>query len=593
MNQLIKVLNGESTTQNFNGVEGMSLSTVLSYSAISELGVNDSVELRLNDACTYVLTEAMQFKCNLKIIGSEDVIIKIRVPQIVDESPANSPMHNDDYYLGCRGTVGQGVDVTIKDVTFIFGNYHTYPFLPAKGHASHSCVKIKNAKSVTIENVRITVTHDCVNNILIYDSHNVLVHNCSLSNTHAVKTQDYPYTDIGGNLWFIGNNYNVEVRDNYFYKEGNDEVFSFYYQGAASEPDGYDYRRDISVENNTFKYGSLNSSGGYCDTFITIQSDDEQRPIHFNRMAFNGNHFIINDLVKNIVWMMIQNPLTTMEDVQFSGNLIELGEFASTGFTMNAFRLDASSHFQKVEAVIRDNRLVSSCSVNSGDATSPSAGLRFAAQNGGKLVLERNIVSILDENGSCYTDSQYQEHPTQDTHRLLFLYRNGHSAETAIVDNHANGLCNLVHITSPNDEFVDGHIANYNKRITNCDLRIENNFFSGCTRIYANKTDHLKVIFNKNVIKSNYYYYGFQNYADFSDISYCYNKVSLAPRPESEVNGNVTYASISGSFYLSGADAVVERMTLAYNTITGGTVPLGTNISADYELDVHDNEYNN
>ncbi len=48
----------------------MSLSEILAFNQIDQLQPTDFVTIELNDVGTYLLTEAMQFHCNLTIIGT-------------------------------------------------------------------------------------------------------------------------------------------------------------------------------------------------------------------------------------------------------------------------------------------------------------------------------------------------------------------------------------------------------------------------------------------------------------------------------------------------------------------------------------------
>ncbi len=553
------------------------LSSALPYSRIRQLQATDNVKIVL-DAGTYLLTEAMQFHCNLTIIGAPGVTIKIEITDADGPGSAPSFMHNDNYYLGCAGNADHEVDILLKDIQLEFSDNHTYPFLPGSGHGSHTCIKLKHTKNLHLDNVKISTDHDCINNVMIYDSHNVIVENCHLYNTHEIKTEGYQYHDIGGNLWFVGNNYDVVVRNNRFYKEGNDEALGIYGQGERPEGD-YDFRRNIRVEGNTFEYGSLEGASVPCDTLITIQSSASQRPIRFDNITFDGNHFIINDLVKNLFWLIIQNPLTRVHDTVFSSNLIELNGFQAANASINIFHLGCASQAQDAEISIEHNRLISSCSVDASSTATAFSGLHFLSQQGGKAIIRHNTISIQNVD-----DETYIANPTEDTHRITLLYRNGYNASTDIIGNNANGLATLVRIASPSGESVSD-------RIITSELRIIGNTLIGCTRISAQLTDQLCVTMHHNIIKSNSYYYGFLNKANFSSISYCHNRVRLAPRP----NESGGYSSISGVFYSTNNDpaATIEQIRLVGNTVTGRTNQLEHSLAPVYGIEVRDNEYIN
>lgn len=511
----LKINNGTPTVYSYSNY--FNLSAILPFNTIRHLTPSDYVELTLEDTGDYLITEAMQFKCNLTIIGVQGVRIKVRIPKdqttIEDntERYLNSHMHNDNYYLGCYGTAEQEIEVVIKDIKLIFSASHSFPFLPNYGHGAHSFIKIKHAKRLHFDNVKITTDNDRINNVLIYDSHNVILENSYLHNTHSATCNNadkdkaeeqqgskYDRWNEGGNLWLIGNNHNVVVRNNEFSKIGNDEALGIYNQGSVPEGD-YDYRRDIIVESNTFTYGDLEGDSVPCNILITIQSSETHRPIKFDNISFTNNRFVINDLVKNMLWLMIQNPLTKARDIVFSSNIFELNGFTAENASMNIFHLGCASQAQQAEIVIEHNRVISNCSINGGTTASPSSNLHFVSQQGGKAIIRQNTIAVQNVD-----DDHYIENPTEDTHRITLLYRNGYNAESDIIGNNANGLATFVRIASPDSTRISD-------RIITSKLRIIGNSLCGCTRISAQLTDQLSVEMHHNIIKSNSYYYGFLN----------------------------------------------------------------------------------
>lgn len=528
----LKINNNPPVSYNYSNY--FNLSDILPYSVISQLTPSDSVELTLEDPGDYLITEAMLFYCNVTIIGAYGVVIKVRIPQIGNkESSEGSSMHAHSHYLGCEGkvinNVMQEINVAIKDIELVFSASHSFPYMQgAENDVVHTFIKIRHAKSIHLDNVKVTTDNDRINNVLIYDSHNVIVENCDFHNTHSRicnkyeidnpdKPQPSKYTrlDVGGNLWFVGNNHDVVVRNNYLYKDGNDEAFSLYNQGASPEDD-YDFRRNIHVEGNTFEYGSLEGDSIPCDVLITIQSSATQRPIRFDNIFFDGNHFIINDLVKNLLWLMIYNPESRMRGLRFSNNFIELKNFScgptSPGFPDNGYpssilHLESSSQTQQVEAEVDYNNLISLCSIT----YCKHSGLRFISQNGGKVTARGNYITINNVSDDILEDSKNPK-------RIMLLHRNGVDGRTDLVGNHANGLFMTASITSRGDSTAQN-------RISNAEVNLFGNHLSGDTRIYVNNVDMLNANMHNNVIHAIHYLFGFQNFAKKGTIRFTENEV--------------------------------------------------------------------
>lgn len=578
----IKLYINEQLDSQANYVEGFPLSAFLATTSLSQVQPSDSVELVLGTSGTYLLTEALHFNCNWAIVGEQGATIVI---QFTENS---STMHGGDYYIGCIYSNNNRFSASIRDVCIEFGNHH----FPLGNDWARICLKIDCADSVTIENVNIDVHYNRVTNVRLRDCSNVILDGCKLINEHAAKTSDTDDNKAGGNLWVMGNCSNVTIQNCEFYKKGNDEALGFYHVGDLNAE--YETHRDILVQNNLFVYGKLENEAGPseainpCDSLITIQSPDKYKvtinnddiekdypPVFFDNIVFENNHFVISDLVKNLLWVMINHKNSQLRGLNVRNNFIEFENFSSghgtfsysiNGYPSAIFNIYAASHSQQVEVVLDGNRIRSQCSISYGSSNSP--GFRFISQSGGKVIAKGNYITILDVDDTSSNDSN-------NPNRILLLYRHRLSGMTDFIGNRVNGLYLTGSISSSESSDVDS-------RIGNAEINLIGNHLSGNTRCYVKRVDALNVNMHHNVINSIHYLFGFQNFGSQGTLRFTENEVRVV-------------SSLDPRLYYSWDTAPVpyhiNRLYSIDNKIYDSSTPIETGIPANEETIVSGNQY--
>ncbi|MBQ0030714.1 MAG: hypothetical protein KBT32_09790 [Bacteroidales bacterium] len=449
---------------------------------------HDNVVVNFDKAGTYTISGTIECKANIEIKGTN----KKKVSLIFDKGSAPNASFTDDTFFKISGTKKLPISVSIHDITFRLKDH--------KGiwweNSPMFMVKIYHANKVNIHHVNSYTANALCTNFDLRVCSNISVTDCDIAN--------YNNSNASGNLWVRGNTKNVTIKNNKFYKHGNDEVVGFFERtvDAISGKQDDIQVKDIYITDNTFVY--RNNEGTkkevFCDAFLSILTEGEDTTYRtsYENVNITNNTFSIDGLVRRLISLRF-SPVDLRTNFNIAGNVIENG------------RIDTDEKYYHFDICLNDYckasdpiRIKNNSVNNYNDVINPysTPGYTFLFQDGGNVAMEGNEII------SNITKSNITNIAT--------------GIGTIWVGNHG-GFLNM---TGNNIEgaYVLASVSNSNT-IKSFMINAENNTFEGDTRIYCNNVSHLDLTFVGNVFRSSNMNFFLQEFAKEGSLVFKNNEV--------------------------------------------------------------------
>ena len=207
---------------------------------------DDTVKINIGRG-EYTINGTVEFKCNVVIRGAGREASTIILNNGSDKSGFKA--FTDDTFLMFFGALEHPISVDISDVTFRLKEHKGIWWNETNKSSEKLAVKIYHANHVDIRRVNSYMSNAVITNFDMRVCSNVTVTDCIISN--------YNNTHTGGNLWMRGDQHNIRVTNNKFYKYGNDEILCVFSNlvNAKGNVRGNASYTDIFIEDNEVHYG--------------------------------------------------------------------------------------------------------------------------------------------------------------------------------------------------------------------------------------------------------------------------------------------------------------------------------------------------
>ena len=459
---------------------------------------NDTVVLNFGKG-EFTIDGTVEFKCSAIIKGSGRDQSCIVLDKGADKSGFRA--FTDDTYLMFHGSVQQPISVSISDLTLRLKEHKGIWWNESDLSAAKFAVKIYHANLVDIRRVGSYMSNAVITNFDFRVCSNVTVENCIVSNLNNCMA--------GGNLWSRGEQHNINIRNNKFYKYGNDELIGVYGNAvdATSNIKGNASRTDIIIEDNEIHYGY---DGNEKDkdttvanhTLITLQTADNQDNLTITTRNFHvkNNKIFINDECHRC-FLVLLSKSDRYQGISFEGNqIIHSDLHSSNRYYREDFDIrDYSSNNDSIHII--NNTITNKNSVLNNHNT---VGYSFLLLRGGTI----------DMSGNKIVNTVTADPFTGKENGVQLVWCAAEGGTVTMRNNVCRGIKCIATVGAG-----DG-----TKQFK---LKALNNYFSGDTRIYCSKIEQLDLNFTGNTFKSNGMNFFLQEFAQNGSVIFNNNDVTV------------------------------------------------------------------
>ncbi len=458
-------------------------------SMVSQASINDVVVLNFDKPGTYEFDGTIKIRSNTIIKGVDSN--KTRV--IVKEGFAGGKSKMlDDTFFAIHGFSNKKVKVEIRDIRFELASHKGTLWETAPKHI----IKICYGDGITVDNATFWSTDAVITHVDLRDCSNVLVQNCTFENYNNCRE--------GGELWSRGEQKNLVIKNNVFWKYGNDEALAMW----GGDHKRVVYMRDILVENNEFHYENKTKFKkdipiDVLIAFCHFETNNTKYDCNIDNIAFKNNRITMNaNIYCNL--RLIFDKLAKIGTFKISGNeFINTSKCSKSSGYMTDINIQAGGQGD-LPIVVKENYVRSDCEVLS-DGT--NSGYTFASVSEANVLFESNII-----------DSRYP---------VALLWGHGGNIDVTFDGNTASTLYKTA-------------ILSDQTFIKKAKIKAVNNELSGDTRIYCNNIGEIDLDFKNNTFNSNNYHFFLQESAPIGAVIFENNTVNA-------LTGNgVMFANYSG-----------------------------------------------
>lgn len=455
---------------------------------VSQVSSNDVVVLNFDKPGTYEFDGSIKIRCNtiIKGVGSKNTRVIVK-----EGFEGGKSKMLDDTFFAIHGYSNKKVKVEVRDIRFELASHKGTLWETAPKHI----IKICDGDGITVDNATFWSTDAVITHLDLRDCSNVLVQNCTFENYNNCRE--------GGELWSRGEQKNLVIKNNVFWKYGNDEALGFW---------GGDHKRDVDmknifVENNEFHYENKTKCKqdipiDVLIAFCHFETEYTKHKCNVDSVVFKNNKIKMN-AVTNCDIRLTFDRLAKIGYFDISYNTIENGNKCSRN---NGYMSDIEIKGTQIGSniMLHDNYIKSRCQVL---WDGNNSGYTFLGTNNAQVSMINNVIE--------------SDYPV----RLLWIHGGDNTIE--MERNVASQIYNIVILDSSN-------LIGKNKIIAT------NNEFSGETSIYCNKVKELELNFTNNIFYSSKYHFFMIEGAETNSVTFEGNTVNA-------LSGNgVIYANYSG-----------------------------------------------
>lgn len=442
---------------------------------LSQATRRDVVVLNFDKAGTYEFDGSIRIPCNAIIKGVDSKNTRV----IVKEGVANGKSKMlDDTFFKIVGTANHKVKAEVHDIRFELASHKGTLWETAPKHI----VKVNHGDGLKFDNVSFYSTDAVITHLDLRQCSNVVVENCLFENYNNCRE--------GGCLWSRGNQRNLVVKNNIFYKYGQDEALGVW---GGNEPYNVEMR-NILVDSNKFYYENKTKCKtrypiNNLITFCHFETQNTKYECDIDSIVVRNNDIEMREAVKRDIKLVL-DKLAKVGYIEISGNNIIN---TSKGSIRDAFMMDFEIRCAgQVETpiIIKGNHVKSNCEVLS---PSKDSGYSFAWVSGSNVEISDNVI-----------ESEYP---------LAFINCKDGDVKVKLENNQVGNLCNTAIISSSTP-------------LKNVTIQAYNNEFTGDTRIYCRNVDSFVLDFQNNIFNSTDYHFFLQESAAVGSIVFKGNTVN-------------------------------------------------------------------
>lgn len=424
-------------------------------SMVSQASINDVVVLNFDKPGTYEFDGTIKIRSNTIIKGVDSN--KTRV--IVREGFAGGKSKMlDDTFFAIHGFSNKKVKVEIRDIRFELASHKGTLWETAPKHI----IKICYGDGITVDNATFWSTDAVITHVDLRDCSNVLVQNCTFENYNNCRE--------GGELWSRGEQENLVIRNNVFWKYGNDEALAIW----GGNHKRVVYMRNILVENNEFNYEDKtkckkNIPIDVLIAFCHFETNDTKYDCNIDNIVFTKNKITMN-AVSNCDMKLTFDQLAKIGNFEISYNtFINTAKCSSSSSYMKDFEIKTDV-LSETPILLKNNEVRSDCEVL---CDGKNSGYTFLGIKGANVQLTDN--NIFSKYG------------------VALLWCQGGDNDVKLENNTAEKLYKIA-------------ILNDMTHIGTFKITATNNEFGGETSIYSNNIDRLIIDFRNNVLNTTDYH---------------------------------------------------------------------------------------
>lgn len=424
-------------------------------SMVSQASINDVVVLNFDKPGTYEFDGTIKIRSNTIIKGVDSN--KTRV--IVREGFAGGKSKMlDDTFFAIHGFSNKKVKVEIRDIRFELASHKGTLWETAPKHI----IKICYGDGITVDNATFWSTDAVITHVDLRDCSNVLVQNCTFENYNNCRE--------GGELWSRGEQENLVIRNNVFWKYGNDEALAIW----GGNHKRVVYMRNILVENNEFNYEDKtkckkNIPIDVLIAFCHFETNDTKYDCNIDNIVFTNNKITMN-AVSNCDMKLTFDQLAKIGNFEISYNtFINTAKCSSSSSYMKDFEIKTDV-LSETPILLKNNEVRSDCEVL---CDGKNSGYTFLGIKGANVQLTDN--NIFSKYG------------------VALLWCQGGDNDVKLENNTAEKLYKIA-------------ILNDMTHIGTFKITATNNEFGGETSIYSNNIDRLIIDFRNNVLNTTDYH---------------------------------------------------------------------------------------
>ena len=422
--------------------------------AIKTLGRNDDLIINIDKPGKYELDGTIESTCNTTIKGISPSSTQL----ILKEGFRNGrTKFTDDTFIKVFGTEYHKVKVEIKNVAFTLADHRGVLWEDAAKHM----VKIYHAGSVNVDNVEMRAWNAAITCLDLRNCSNVVVQNSTFEN--------YNNCLLGGCLWSRGNQENIVVRNNKFWKYGNDESLAIW--GGNGDRDMV--MKNVTVEGNEFFYENKKKSKKAFDIDVIINFGHDEyvnRKCDIDNIVFKDNTITNSAPIKRSVTFFFAER-AVLGSIDVENNTIHNTSKCSTanGYTTD-FTITTSGSSRgniTLSNNFIDNKAQILC-----DGT--NSGYTFLVVKNGNTTLTGNTI--------------------QSDYPIALVWTQGGNVNLNLFNNTASTLFGTALLKNPT-------------AIEKVVINARNNEFTGNTQIYCNNLEQLELNFTNNTFNSTDYHF--------------------------------------------------------------------------------------
>lgn len=457
---------------------------------------NDTVELNFGKG-EYAIDGTVEFKCSAVIKGAGRAQTTIILNN--GSNKTGFKAFTDDTFFMFHGSINQPISVSITELTFKLKEHKGIWWNESDLSTAKFAVKIYHANRVDIHRVDSYMSNAVITNYDMRVCSNVTVEDCIISNFNNCSA--------GGNLWVRGEQHNINIKNNKFYKYGNDELIGIYGNSidATQNIKGNASRTNIFIENNEIYYGydgKDKNPDAANHTLITLQTSDNQDNLIITTRNFHvkNNKLFINDECRRC-FLVLLSKSDRYQDIYYEGNQIIHSN------------LHSSNRYYREDFDIRDLstrpdtiHIINNTVTNKNSVLNPSntVGYSFLLLRGGNIDISGNkIISTVTSDPFTGKDNGIQ---------LVWCAAGG--GTVTMRNNVCKGSKCIATVGA-------GDGTKHFK------LDAFNNYFAGDTRIYCSKIQQLDINFTGNTLISNNMNFFLQEFATKGSVIFNNNDVTV------------------------------------------------------------------
>lgn len=460
---------------------------------IKTLDTNDCLIIYFDKPGKYEIDGTVETRCNTIIKGLSPSSTQL----IMKEGFKNGKSKfTDDCFLSMIGKPSHKIKVEIKDVAIKLADHKGILWEKAPKYM----VKIYHSDGLIVDNVEFLAYNAAITNLDLRNCSNVLVQNCTFEN--------YNNCLIGGSLWSRGYQDNIVIKNNRFWKYGNDESLAIW---AGSDKNAT-LIKNIIIDGNEFYYENKKKCNKNIsiDMLINFAHYGDEYVSHnctISDITFKNNTITNNAQSKRNLRFHFDNTATLEGTIEVANNTIRnTSKCQVTDGYMTDIIIDTGSK-NRGDFKISDNNVYNEAQIL---CDGKHSGYTFLGMNNGNVTMTNNYI--------------------QSDYPITFVWGHGGYNTLNLYNNVVSELSKMA-------------MFNSSKKLEKIVINAANNEFTGDTRIYSNSIDELELNFTNNIFNSSNPHVFLQEGAPLTSIIFDGNTVNALNR-----NGTL-FANYSGKPY--------------------------------------------